>query len=130
MQDVICANCNYCRDLDLCRDPLLITNNSDEWPCPQCGSTYDKVSVHLSLLLFHRPRMSVVVSVVGGGVGGVVVCVFVVKYGLLYCEILFLDCCCETIIAVKLSLLSCVRYMETDDYHTGTTSFFSTIERH
>ena len=81
--------------------------------------------------------MSVVVSVVGGGGGGGgggvgdgVVCVFVVKYGLLYCEILFLDCCCETIIAVKLSLLSCVRYIETDDYHTGTTSFFSTIERH
>ena len=59
--------------------------------------------------------MSVVVSVVGGGgvgggggvvggVGGVVrgvVCVFVVKYGFLYCEILFLDCCCcETIIVV------------------------------
>ena len=81
--------------------------------------------------------MSVVVSVVvgggvggGGGVVGVVVCVFVVKYGLLYCEILFLDCCCETIIAVKLSLLSCVRYIETDNYHTGTSSFFSTIERH
>ena len=72
--------------------------------------------------------MSVVVSVVGGGgVGGVVrvvVCVFVVKYGFLYCEILFLDCCCETIIAVKLSLLSCVRYIETDNYHTGTTFFF------
>jgi len=52
--------------------------------------------------------MSVVVSVVGGGgvgvgggVGDGVVCVFVVKYGLLYCEILFLDCCCcETIIVV------------------------------
>ena len=61
--------------------------------------------MHLSLLLFHRPRMSVVVGGRGGGgVGGVVrvvVCVFVVKYGLLYCEILCLDCCCcETIIVV------------------------------
>ena len=49
--------------------------------------------------------MSVVVSGRGGGgVGGVVrvvVCVFVVKYGFLYCEILFLDCCCcENIIVV------------------------------
>ena len=50
MQDVICANCNYCRDLDLCRDPLLITNNSDEWPCPQCGSTYDKNAIELTLV--------------------------------------------------------------------------------
>ena len=50
LQDVICPNCNYCRDLDLCRDPSLITNSSDEWPCPQCGSTYDKNSIELTLV--------------------------------------------------------------------------------
>ena len=50
LQDVICPNCNYCRDLDLCRDPSLITNRSDEWPCPQCQSTYDKSAIELTLV--------------------------------------------------------------------------------
>ena len=50
LQDVICSNCNYCRDLDLCRDPSLINNSSDEWPCPQCASTYDKNSIELTLV--------------------------------------------------------------------------------
>lgn len=50
LPDVICSHCNYCRDLDLCRDPLLIHNRSDEWPCPQCHNAYDKDSIEMKLV--------------------------------------------------------------------------------
>ena len=56
LPDVICSNCNYCRDLDLCRDPLLIHNESDDWPCPQCHNVYDKDSIELKLVQIVESR--------------------------------------------------------------------------
>ncbi|XP_077864309.1 DNA polymerase epsilon catalytic subunit A-like [Saccoglossus kowalevskii] len=43
LPEVICKTCNHCRDLDLCRDPLLLQdeNTAAVWQCVQCKSDYD-----------------------------------------------------------------------------------------
>ncbi|KAJ8035463.1 DNA polymerase epsilon catalytic subunit A [Holothuria leucospilota] len=43
LPEVICKVCNHCRDLDLCRDPLLIHDGGTAalWQCEQCDSEYD-----------------------------------------------------------------------------------------
>lgn len=47
--------CNDCRDLDLCRDPALLT---EEWRCavPQCGQPYDRQVMENALLQIARQR--------------------------------------------------------------------------
>jgi hypothetical protein len=47
--------CNDCRDLDLCRDPTLLT---EEWHCgqPQCGQPYDREVMENALLQIARQR--------------------------------------------------------------------------
>ncbi|CAM8878713.1 unnamed protein product [Rhodiola kirilowii] len=55
LPNVICSYCNDCRDLDLCRDSALV---SQEWRCavPQCGQPYDREVMENSLLQIVRQR--------------------------------------------------------------------------
>ncbi|TFJ85676.1 hypothetical protein NSK_003184 [Nannochloropsis salina CCMP1776] len=40
--DLICAFCSHCRDLDLCRDEQLLSEDPDQWwRCPHCANRYD-----------------------------------------------------------------------------------------
>ncbi|XP_074301915.1 DNA polymerase epsilon catalytic subunit A-like [Silene latifolia] len=55
LPNMICSYCNDVRDLDLGRDPTLLT---EEWRCgvPQCGHPYDREKVENSLLQIARQR--------------------------------------------------------------------------
>ncbi|KAJ8551982.1 hypothetical protein K7X08_028425 [Anisodus acutangulus] len=55
LPNVICSYCNDCRDLDLCRDRPLI---SQEWRCavPQCGQPYDREAMENALVQIVRQR--------------------------------------------------------------------------
>ncbi|TKY67092.1 DNA polymerase epsilon catalytic subunit A [Spatholobus suberectus] len=55
LSNVICSYCNDCRDLDLCRDTALLT---EEWRCavPQCGQPYDREVMENALLQIVRQR--------------------------------------------------------------------------
>lgn len=50
-----CSYCNDCRDLDLCRDSVLV---DQEWRCavPQCGQPYDREVMENALLQIVRQR--------------------------------------------------------------------------
>lgn len=53
--DYFGSYCNDCRDLDLCRDRALLTQ---EWRCgvPQCGQPYNREVMENGLLQIVRPR--------------------------------------------------------------------------
>ncbi|KAL4591685.1 hypothetical protein LXL04_004655 [Taraxacum kok-saghyz] len=55
LPNVICSYCNDCRDLDLCRDRGLLTQ---EWRCgvPQCGQPYNREVMENGLLQIVRQR--------------------------------------------------------------------------
>ncbi|XP_042956181.1 DNA polymerase epsilon catalytic subunit A-like [Carya illinoinensis] len=55
LPNVICSYCNDCRDLDLCRDSVLV---DQEWRCavPQCGQPYDREVMENALLQIVRQR--------------------------------------------------------------------------
>ncbi|XP_059627348.1 DNA polymerase epsilon catalytic subunit A-like [Cornus florida] len=55
LPNVICSYCNDCRDLDLCRDRALL---SQEWRCavPQCGQPYNREVLENALLQIVRQR--------------------------------------------------------------------------
>lgn len=55
LRDVICAYCNDCRDLDLCRDPAL---QRGDWSCsvPGCRHPYDRDRIEATLLQHARGR--------------------------------------------------------------------------
>ncbi|KAF1884802.1 hypothetical protein Lal_00028689, partial [Lupinus albus] len=55
LSNVICSYCSDCRDLDLCRDSALLTQ---EWHCavPQCGQPYDREVMENALLQIVRQR--------------------------------------------------------------------------
>ncbi|XP_010496915.2 PREDICTED: DNA polymerase epsilon catalytic subunit A [Camelina sativa] len=56
LPNVACSNCDAYRDLDLCRDPDLLTEK--EWSCAdtQCGKIYDREQMENSLLQMVRQR--------------------------------------------------------------------------
>ncbi|XP_033110052.1 DNA polymerase epsilon catalytic subunit A-like isoform X2 [Anneissia japonica] len=61
LPEVICKVCNHCRDLDLCRDPMLVQdgNSVAMWQCIQCKSDYDTSAIeHLLVESVHRMSMS------------------------------------------------------------------------
>ncbi|XP_071730284.1 DNA polymerase epsilon catalytic subunit A-like [Rutidosis leptorrhynchoides] len=55
LPNVICSYCNDCRDLDLCQDRALLTQ---EWRCgvPQCGQLYNREVMENSLVQIVRQR--------------------------------------------------------------------------
>ncbi|XP_057534123.1 DNA polymerase epsilon catalytic subunit A-like [Amaranthus tricolor] len=55
LPNIICSYCNDVRDLELGRDPSLLTQ---EWRCavPQCGQPYDREMMENSLLQIVRQR--------------------------------------------------------------------------
>ncbi|MED6160430.1 hypothetical protein PIB30_051460 [Stylosanthes scabra] len=55
LSNVICSYCNDCRDLDLCRDSGLL---SQEWRCGvlQCGQPYDREVMENALVQIARQR--------------------------------------------------------------------------
>ncbi|CAM9091188.1 unnamed protein product, partial [Phaeothamnion confervicola] len=51
LPDVICAHCNLCRGIDLCRDPAVTcADPAERWRCVQCGHRYDLRAVELALV--------------------------------------------------------------------------------
>ncbi|XP_075222044.1 DNA polymerase epsilon catalytic subunit 1 [Lycorma delicatula] len=51
LPEVICSNCNDCRDLDLNRDPYkTIVNDVCVWPCPSCEVPYNNSEIEALLL--------------------------------------------------------------------------------
>ncbi|XP_022098482.1 DNA polymerase epsilon catalytic subunit A-like [Acanthaster planci] len=52
LPEVICRVCNHCRDLDLCRDPLLVQDGNSValWQCIQCNTEYDVATIEQSLI--------------------------------------------------------------------------------
>ncbi|KAG8371187.1 hypothetical protein BUALT_Bualt13G0060900 [Buddleja alternifolia] len=55
LPNVVCSYCNDCRDLDLCRDRALM---SQEWRCgvTQCGQPYDREMMENALIQIIRQR--------------------------------------------------------------------------
>uniref|UniRef100_UPI00358EBC15 DNA polymerase epsilon catalytic subunit A isoform X2 n=1 Tax=Myxine glutinosa TaxID=7769 RepID=UPI00358EBC15 len=49
LPEVICANCNFCRDLDLCRDVTGQTEGA-RWLCPHCKTPYENDSIEARLI--------------------------------------------------------------------------------
>ncbi|KAL1201896.1 DNA polymerase epsilon catalytic subunit A [Cardamine amara subsp. amara] len=56
LPNVACSNCDAYRDLDLCRDPALLTEK--EWSCADtnCGKIYDREQMENSLVQMVRQR--------------------------------------------------------------------------
>ncbi|XP_013919860.1 PREDICTED: DNA polymerase epsilon catalytic subunit A-like [Thamnophis sirtalis] len=52
LPEVICRNCNFCRDLDLCKDPALFQEDSPlpSWLCSNCQSQYDSDAIEMALV--------------------------------------------------------------------------------
>jgi len=58
LPDVICAHCNYTRDLDLCRDDDVVAagqegeDSEQAWPCPECHNPYSKWAIESELVTY------------------------------------------------------------------------------
>ncbi|PKK16595.1 hypothetical protein A306_00000309, partial [Columba livia] len=52
LPEVICRNCNFCRDLDLCKDPALSQDGSvlPSWVCSNCQAQYDSDAIEAALV--------------------------------------------------------------------------------
>ncbi|KAM9811154.1 DNA polymerase epsilon catalytic subunit A [Neosynchiropus ocellatus] len=52
LPEVICHNCNFCRDLDLCKDPSVAQDGSvlPQWFCSNCQAQYETESIEMSLV--------------------------------------------------------------------------------
>jgi DNA polymerase epsilon subunit 1 len=52
LPEVICEMCNNCRDLDLCRDPHILSDEDGRtmWRCSHCGNAYDLALIEQSLI--------------------------------------------------------------------------------
>ncbi|KAM9259918.1 LOW QUALITY PROTEIN: DNA polymerase epsilon catalytic subunit A [Cariama cristata] len=52
LPEVICRNCNFCRDLDLCKDPALSQDGSvlPSWICSNCQAQYDSNAIETVLV--------------------------------------------------------------------------------
>ncbi|WIA29248.1 hypothetical protein OEZ86_011756 [Tetradesmus obliquus] len=54
LHDIICSQCNDCRELDLCRDPAL---QAGSWACPCCGAGYDAAGIEARLVAALQSRI-------------------------------------------------------------------------
>ncbi|XP_003226860.2 DNA polymerase epsilon catalytic subunit A [Anolis carolinensis] len=52
LPEMICKSCNFCRDLDLCKDPVFSQDGSvlPGWACPSCQAPYDSDAIELALV--------------------------------------------------------------------------------
>ncbi|KAM8961963.1 DNA polymerase epsilon catalytic subunit A [Pelodytes ibericus] len=52
LPEIICRNCNFCRDLDLCKDPTLGQDGSvlPQWVCTNCQTEYDIDGIEMALV--------------------------------------------------------------------------------
>ncbi|XP_019956457.2 DNA polymerase epsilon catalytic subunit A [Paralichthys olivaceus] len=52
LPEVICHHCNFCRDLDLCKDPSVAQDGSvlPQWFCSNCQAQYETESVEMALV--------------------------------------------------------------------------------
>uniref|UniRef100_A0A9J7XPA1 DNA polymerase epsilon catalytic subunit n=1 Tax=Cyprinus carpio carpio TaxID=630221 RepID=A0A9J7XPA1_CYPCA len=52
LPEVICHHCNFCRDLDLCKDPAVSQDGSvlPQWFCSNCQAQYDTESIEIALV--------------------------------------------------------------------------------
>ncbi|XP_036454918.1 DNA polymerase epsilon catalytic subunit A [Colossoma macropomum] len=52
LPEVICHHCNFCRDLDLCKDPSVAQDGSvlPQWFCSNCQAPYDTDSIEMALV--------------------------------------------------------------------------------
>uniref|UniRef100_A0A3Q3AUJ4 DNA polymerase epsilon catalytic subunit n=1 Tax=Kryptolebias marmoratus TaxID=37003 RepID=A0A3Q3AUJ4_KRYMA len=52
LPEVICHHCNFCRDLDLCKDPSMAQDGSvlPQWFCSSCQVQYEKDSIEMALV--------------------------------------------------------------------------------
>ncbi|XP_074410293.1 DNA polymerase epsilon catalytic subunit A isoform X1 [Zonotrichia albicollis] len=52
LPEVICRNCNFCRDLDLCKDPAPSQDRLvvPGWLCPSCHVQYDTDAIEMALV--------------------------------------------------------------------------------
>uniref|UniRef100_A0AAX7U0J0 DNA polymerase epsilon catalytic subunit n=1 Tax=Astatotilapia calliptera TaxID=8154 RepID=A0AAX7U0J0_ASTCA len=52
LPEVICHHCNFCRDLDLCKDPSVAQDGSvlPQWFCSNCQAQYDTESIEMALV--------------------------------------------------------------------------------
>ncbi|XP_020776588.1 DNA polymerase epsilon catalytic subunit A [Boleophthalmus pectinirostris] len=52
LPEVICHHCNFCRDLDLCKDPSIAQDGSvlPQWFCSNCQAQYETESIEMALV--------------------------------------------------------------------------------
>ncbi|XP_019718434.1 DNA polymerase epsilon catalytic subunit A [Hippocampus comes] len=52
LPEVICHNCNFCRDLDLCKDPSVVQDGAalPQWFCSNCQAQYETESIEMALV--------------------------------------------------------------------------------
>lgn len=52
LPEVICHHCNFCRDLDLCKDPSVAQDGSvlPQWFCSNCQMQYETDSIESALV--------------------------------------------------------------------------------
>ncbi|XP_053510024.1 DNA polymerase epsilon catalytic subunit A [Ictalurus furcatus] len=59
LPEVICHQCNFCRDLDLCKDPSVAQDGSvlPQWFCSNCQAQYDTDSIEMALVEALRKKL-------------------------------------------------------------------------
>uniref|UniRef100_K7GCA2 DNA polymerase epsilon catalytic subunit n=1 Tax=Pelodiscus sinensis TaxID=13735 RepID=K7GCA2_PELSI len=52
LSEVICRNCNFCRDLDLCKEPGVSQDSAvpPGWVCSNCQAEYDRDGIEMALV--------------------------------------------------------------------------------
>ncbi|XP_018524002.1 DNA polymerase epsilon catalytic subunit A [Lates calcarifer] len=52
LPEVICHHCNFCRDLDLCKDPSVAQDGSvlPQWFCSNCQAQYETETIEMALV--------------------------------------------------------------------------------
>ncbi|RXM93467.1 DNA polymerase epsilon catalytic subunit A, partial [Acipenser ruthenus] len=52
LPEVICRHCNFCRDLDLCKDPSVVQDGvvTPQWFCSNCQAQYETDAIETALV--------------------------------------------------------------------------------
>ncbi|GCB67401.1 hypothetical protein scyTo_0010241, partial [Scyliorhinus torazame] len=60
LPEIICKNCNFCHDLDLCKDPSILQEDGTilpKWCCSNCQTEYDSDSIEMELVEALKKKM-------------------------------------------------------------------------